>query len=590
MAFSFAGPACRILAVALSMAYLGYLSWARWADPLVDFGQQLYLAWQVADGKRLHLDLAYYNGPLSVWLNAAAFDRFGTGVWTIIACNAAILVVTLALLYWLFRETSGSWAATLAALVFIWLFAFGKYIENSNYNYLCPYNHELTHGLCFALAMIALLWRGAAHRFVPAALAGALGGLVFLTKSEMSLAAAGAALAYWVMAWTSEPPDKRLAVITRFSIFLAVAALPVLIAFGYLASYLPLPQAWIGTIGSWAVALHPEIRDLYFYRKGLGTADLERNLTLLARGSGVYGLFLLTNVVAAVVLRRYSSRWRIAVTVLIGVAFVAALAAYSPITEVFLPLPAVLSVLLIWLVIGRRRNLDPADRMLAERRIVLVVFAGLLLLKMALATRIVHYGFVLAMPAVLVVAMAFTSWIPARWSARGLYGGCLAGSSAIVIVFIIVLGQAVHHTYYLLPARPIGSGTDYMLSESPKAEAVARMSALLAEATSRNDRVLVFPEGVMLNYLSRRETGVAYTNFMPPEVLFFGEANMLMALRKSPPDWIVMAPKDMVDYRVRVGDGFLDDMVHWIGEAYIEHRRIDGDKGNSMVLLKRRPS
>ena len=115
------------------------------------------------------------------------------------------------------------------------------------------------------------------------------------------------------------------------------------------------------------------------------------------------------------------------------------------------------------------------------------------------------------------------------------------------------------------------------------------MAAILRSDTKPNERVLVFPEGVMLNYLARRETSVPYTNFMPPEVLFFGEENMLAALRKEPPEWIVEAPKKMIDYRVQIGDDFLKEMSRWIAENYQVERQVHGSGDYTMTLLRRRP-
>ena len=583
-----AASVLRVLAVSLSIIYLARLSWARWADPLIDFGQQLYLPWQVTEGKRLYGDLAYYNGPLSVWVNAAAFRIFGIGLWTIIGCNAVVLAIIIGLLHWLFRGTSSAWSALLTTLVFVWLFAFGKYVDNSNYNYLCPYNHEMTHGLCLALAMLAILWQGVLTRLYVAPIAGTLLGLVLLTKAEMSLAATATSLALWVMSYASHPRARWPALTARLALFGACAALPAVGAFLHLASCLPFKQAWTGTIGSWAVAATPEIRQLHFYRAGMGMANLEGNLTSMMLGCLVYVFFLAINAAGAYALASASARWRFAAITIIGLGFAISLAEYSPMIEVFHPVPLVLLGILGWLVIAWRNARNDATRQLAERRITLVMFAGALLLKMALATRIGHYGFVLAMPAALVVCAAFTSWIPTAFSCRGLFGGCLAGSSTVLVIFCIVLAQGVHHKYYLRPANRIASGADYFVSESPQAETVARMAKALASNTRPEDHVLVFPEGVMLNYVSRRETGIPYTNFMPPETLFFGESNMLAAMKSRPPDWIVIAPKNLADYDVRLGQGFLDEMVKWIDGHYDEEMRLQAPNGYFMVLLRHR--
>ena len=38
-------------------------TWRTWPDPLVDYGREAYLAWQVAKGKTLYVDVAHFNGP-----------------------------------------------------------------------------------------------------------------------------------------------------------------------------------------------------------------------------------------------------------------------------------------------------------------------------------------------------------------------------------------------------------------------------------------------------------------------------------------------------------------------------------------------
>ena len=58
----------------------------------------------------------------------------------------------------------------------------------------------------------------------------------------------------------------------------------------------------------------------------------------------------------------------------------------------------------------------------------------------------------------------------------------------------------------------------------------------------------VLPEGVMLNYLLRRETPLPFVNFMPPEVLAFGEDAMVHALERHPPDIVVFVHRDTSEY------------------------------------------
>ena len=64
-------------AVALPLLALGIViparNWAGWASPLIDFGRELYVPWQLAQGKVLYRDIAYLDGPLPPYLNALWF-------------------------------------------------------------------------------------------------------------------------------------------------------------------------------------------------------------------------------------------------------------------------------------------------------------------------------------------------------------------------------------------------------------------------------------------------------------------------------------------------------------------------------------
>src|SRR5262245_26709552 len=59
-----AGP----VAIALAAVAMVAWTWRTWPDPIVDYGRELYAAWQVSTGKTLYVDLVHFCGPLSVYL------------------------------------------------------------------------------------------------------------------------------------------------------------------------------------------------------------------------------------------------------------------------------------------------------------------------------------------------------------------------------------------------------------------------------------------------------------------------------------------------------------------------------------------
>ena len=39
------------------------LSWLKWPDLVIDFGEQAYIAWQLSEGAVLYRDIVYFYGP-----------------------------------------------------------------------------------------------------------------------------------------------------------------------------------------------------------------------------------------------------------------------------------------------------------------------------------------------------------------------------------------------------------------------------------------------------------------------------------------------------------------------------------------------
>lgn len=102
------------------------------------------------------------------------------------------------------------------------------------------------------------------------------------------------------------------------------------------------------------------------------------------------------------------------------------------------PLPLFMLALGVVLVLRFGRTppeRHPAGRMILQ--ITMVVFALMLLLKLALNGRVYQYGFVLAMPAVLLLVVFLIDWVPAYLIKRGGYG--LVFTSAALAGIIVTM-------------------------------------------------------------------------------------------------------------------------------------------------------
>jgi 4-amino-4-deoxy-L-arabinose transferase-like glycosyltransferase len=556
---------CLVAVVGAAAAML-WLSWGKWPDVLVDFGRELYVPWMLAEGKVLYRDLMYFNGPLSPYLNALWFILFGPGLRTLVWVNLALLATMMLVMYLVLRQASSPSAAFVACLVFIFLFAFSKYVKPGNYNYVCPYSHEATHGMLFSwVALACLLGHARSQRTGWLVGAGFACGLVFLTKPEFFVAIAAAsvtALGLW--AWLEKPDFSRA--LRSIGVFVAALLMPPLVAFALLWTSLPWSEAGIGTLGGWWYVWDSRIYGLRFYRIVMGMDAPLVNLGKMFLMAGVYAAILLP----ALVLATFPSRkWT--EIILAGLVFAAVVTLVTLSWRGYLlwsylgrPLPLFMIVAgsaMAWAVTRHRR-----DKHIGA--LVLIVFSFVILGKMLLNARLYHYGFVLAMPAMLVLVLALLDWIPSAIKNSG--GRQVIFYAVALAVLVVINAWYVKRSakIYARDSIAVGVGADVFFSDQ-RGEDVRLVVDWLDRHTHPQDTVAVLPEGAMINYLSRRRNSTPIVNLMPPEMLMFGEDRILRELQAKPPTYVILVNKETTEYGFRFfGRDYGQSIQKWLMENY----------------------
>ena len=69
----------------------------------------------------------------------------------------------------------------------------------------------------------------------------------------------------------------------------------------------------------------------------------------------------------------------------------------------------------------------------------------------------------------------------------------------------------------------------YGTQVSPCGPAVAQLLHFIQSALPPDATLAVLPEGVMINYLTRRPNPTPFSNFKPPELIIYGETSMVRA-------------------------------------------------------------
>ena len=631
-------------AIPMGIAFilLAWFSWRKWPDPLIDFGQQLYVPWRLSRGAVLYHDVSYVYGCLSVCYHAVLFKIFGVSLNVILVSNFLILIFLLLLVYRLFRKCSDTRTAATAGLT-LTVLAFSQLLDVGNYNYICPYSHEEFHGIVLSVVMMACLarWLQTGRR-LPLAFAGGCLGLIFLTKPEVFVGAVAPFALAVIFQWRR----ASLLGLAKSLLLATVCGLIPLAGFYFgFRSQMNSADAGRAIFGAWLPLLHSTGVHVPIYQRnmGLDAPGFHIGKALIEFG----GLAVIVGLCAWRLARNEvtSGEWQVTrkagasirvtlhpspVTFRVERVICFALAGGVSINYGWqnsghcLPMLVVVAAILWWREWHQKSEIGNRK---SEIGILWLAFSFFLLTKLGFNPRISHYGVFLAMPAFLSAIYLLLHLLPrflqsprsavqsprSDWPADagqiGLWtvdGGLKSFRTAMLIFLLAGLARLTIQSalFYKDKDFTLGSGGDRMVTYDPKLDnpksaptgaAMASAAAWIETHTAPTNTLAVLPEGVMLNYLTRRDNPTPYVVFAF-EVWAFGEQNMLAAYEKNPPDYIVLVQRDSSEYGVpyfgqQKGYGF--DVMQWVRRNYEPVELIGAEPLQSgafgIKILKRLP-
>lgn len=593
------------LLVAATGTVMLWWTWGTWPDSIVDFGREIYLPWRLSEGDVLYRDAIHFNGPLSPYLNALLFRCFGVSLRTLVLFNLALTACIALMLHHLLRVIAGRRAATVGGIVFFSLFAFSQYLVFGNFNYLCPYSHELTHGMAIVLASLLLVEREArSPRGLHRMLAGLLLGLAFLTKVEVFLAVLVATAVGWAALLFSRRANRNHFARTAGTLLVA-GALPPLLAWMLLARVLPAADALRGVLGAWPWVLTTNAPSMRFFRNMSGFLDpVENVFRLLAASAAYVAVFLVVRMIERRTVSTFARRFSAAAVflVLFGLLMLPTILGSwrgNTVVEVlessiwadaFRPLPL---LCIAALFASARRLRSFADD--GARQIVLLAFSAAaltLLLKMILVAHVYAYGFVHALLASMLGCALLVDGLPRRWGRIGSTGGILRSAGVAIITAAIATHVYVQRYFVNVKEIPVASGGDAFRADA-RGLAINLFLAEIRKAAKPGDRMAAFPEGLLLNYLARIPHSKPHYTFIPPQIEMYGEEAMLAALQSDPPEWVAIVHRHTNEYGSSIfGKDYAQRIYSFLQERYDFHRLFGASPFSSgrfgILLLRRR--
>jgi hypothetical protein len=172
----------------------------------------------------------------------------------------------------------------------------------------------------------------------------------------------------------------------------------------------------------------------------------------------------------------------------------------------------------------------------------------LLVGKLGLEARIYHYGFALAMPGVLLVAVALVAWVPSWLERRGRAGQAFGALCAALLLALsgVQLERMFEVNRELVAS--LGADRDLIRAEPTRTQILESARVEIERLVPPSGSLLVLPEGVVLNYLTRRSTPSRYYSFTPFDLILWGEDAVVESIRRAPPAAVLVVHRRTAEY------------------------------------------
>ena len=590
--------------IAIAVTFLA-ISWRRWPDLITDFGRELYTPWRLAQGGVLYRDVDSFYGPLSQYFNAILFKIFGPGLIVLALANIFIFFGIAGMIFVLFRVAWGAWPAWLATAVFIAIFGMSRFITyGGNFTYIAPYAHETTHGMLLLLLLLMVLWRwGEEPSRMLTGMAGALFGLTLLTKPEIAFSA-GALSAGAVLQMQVERRQGFSG--APWLIWVATAIAPTAFFSFYFSQFFSFFEACSYASRAWwnVIGTSQHIAESIQLRYSGFDAPAEHLMQHVVASGLALGIF--TGIGALGWLSDRASDRRLPVVGLIVAVPTIGFCSWAQSGDSWLQvgrcLPGLLLVYLIASGLGVFRR-PPVVAAVSEHRIkrlrfLLAILAVTMLARMTLNARIYHYGYYQAAIAAIMVPAILVHELPERLRVGRIGNTVIVLCALSVIVPGVVLLARLSLKCYQAVTYPIGEGRDKFFILAPGAYQIGPVIDGLVRGLSKEpsgETLVVLPQGVMLNYLTRMPSPLPYFSYFSAVTEHGREKDVVRELARNPPTWIIGVTDNLADYGIRYygeRSGAGADIVAWVKANYIptgtkRGRPLDYAQDGAVILRKK---
>lgn len=577
-----------LLVIASILVYLLMATWNKCGDLIIDTSRELWVPFQILNGKVLYNDLYYFHGPLPAYSIALLFKLFGANLNVLIGCGVVITLLMCFCLYKVSRIFLPETAAVVVVANFCFVFAFGVNIYVSIANYILPYSFASTFCILFIIAALFCFLK-----YIESEKAVHLTSwLIFLILAF--LARPDTALSVWGAFVVSGLLIKSGGYKTRLFIIVAPPALSAAVYCS--ALYL------LGAFGGFRETL---LDSMLFALQGkdsftvtaAGFNDIANKSLLLAK-SFLYHLLAVAGICFGSQQITASSasgsekliRQLSGVAVIVGTVILACIFIGYPADLQYRCMPL---VILICLLSAALRMLRGDDYKNDHKLFTLAIVSLLLVSKIFLNARTSPYGFYLLTIGLIVYYIYFLNLMEviSRKFFKTTTGKIHQVSLLVTFIAMFMVSWAISANIYANKILEVDSGKGIIKSFNDERSIAYWDTVNYLKLNSREDESLVvFPEGASINFFTGRTNPLKYYFFLQGDLEKIGDHALINQLYQNRVNYIAIVHGARDPFGISYGTTLLS----WIAEKYEPVAQFGetpfGDDQFWIQILKKNPA
>ena len=551
---------------------LFYATLFRWGDLIIDTFRDFYLPSAILDGRILYRDIYYDYGFFAPYFIAGWFKLFGISILSLALCGFTVLLTTVMALYKAVSLFTNKFLACFIVLMFLLVFAFGRYIAIGIFNFILPYS--------FASTFFAAFFAGAIYFFLKFVLSEKPGylfawgyflTLAFTARPETSLLVwFGFFLSFLVYCRVTRKPFFTIKIVCMPVI---AATLCYFTFFIFIRSFSEFKSYFLGLLAK-ALGGPFAIQAMGFSDFGSNLAHIGVSLlwnmillSLAAAGAFFSGLALRSFDGAGS--RRKKDCLRFIPVLVIALSFtLAAIYFLNRFFNFFFQYNALPVILIAGIIFSLTRLRFCADRREYAAMAILCLISLFPLARVFIRVTPGFYNFFLIIPGVAAYYILFyrigTDFFERHL--RYFFNPAYIVTLSLVFIFQALLFWRVSYAHYQASdfAMKTDKGTFITHRDTYTFSYWLTVDYLL-QNTRPSDTVLVVPEGIGINFFTNRRNPTPYMYLLPYLFRVFDEDKVIGDLAKAKANYIVFTARDTDGYGANFfGVDYAQKLYAWI--------------------------